>query len=568
MNLSDNKQIIQKLFNKMQKTVFNFEFPDLIFPHEYIAFETYKIHMETLLINLENKGNVIGKLTLAFFRRCFENDEDFNQYDTKKADYIDLVINKVNAKDQENKEEAENEIESEIITILFNIKKIEDKNSMTSLITTMKKKLKINCELYYLLLIYLDNFGYDLHILIDYLPQILKEKYPDSTFDFSDVLKTDMKFGEFIQLFISVIDREKNYDYADFKFNKETKTILISHKSIDEIKDIIVLSSNYEKKEPKEKSRKGKKSDIGSKTLEENENIKQQNVENNKEEESGEKRGVNIQISNIKEKNTGNIDIKTNSKSKVCKEDSDEGNKNIRERLEKLEQIIKENDEKYNDKLEENNEKIEKLMNDNKKLMNDNKKFKNENKSLNKKIQDINSTLSNKIMENKKKISLLEFDLKLIGLRDAYKSFIDLLIFIMNLDVQGNLKTKIKSITNVLNNCQNKNVNKIIQLLNDSSNLLTQVNNKAHYINVKEGMIKQLIFNLSRFSGNKEYIDLIDILNKMNVEDELVKLVKNRSDKFIKSKEDFIKNQETIKEIIQKNPLIANGNGFATLMNC
>ena len=38
-------------------------------------------------------------------------------------------------------------------------------------------------------------------------------------------------------------------------------------------------------------------------------------------------------------------------------------------------------------------------------------------------------------------------------------------------------------------------------------------------------------------------------------------------EKFIKSKEDFIKNQKIIKHSIQNNLLISNGNEFATLIN-
>ena len=206
-------------------------------------------------------------------------------------------------------------------------------------------------------------------------------------------------------------------------------------------------------------------------------------------------------------------------------------------------------------------------MNDNKQLKIDIKQLEIDKKNLNKTIKDINCSLSNKIMKNKKKITSLEFDLKTIGLRDAYKSFIDLLIFIMNLDVHGNLETKISSISNALKNLQNKNVEKIRQLLNDTSDLLTHVNNKAHFINFKEDIIKQLILNLSKFSGNKEYLSIIDILKKLKIENELEKLVKNRVEKFKKSKEDFIKNQQLIKESIQENNLIAKGKGFNTLLN-
>ena len=230
--------------------------------------------------------------------------------------------------------------------------------------------------------------------------------------------------------------------------------------------------------------------------------------------------------------------------------------------------------ENDNQKLMESIEKlmdeIEQLKDETKQLRNNNKQMNNDIKQLNKKIQDINCSLSNKIMQNKKKLTLLEFDIKTIGLRDAYKPLIDLLIFIMNLDVHGNIEAKIASISKVIQNLNNKNVEKIKKLLKDTSDLITHANNKAYYIKFDEDIIKQLIFNLSKFSGNKEYLSLIDILKNMKIENELELLVKNRFEKFTKSKEDFIKNQIKIKEAIQNNHLISNGNngnGFATLIN-
>jgi len=91
---------------------------------------------------------------------------------------------------------------------------------------------------------------------VNYLPQILKQKFPDSTSDFSDVIKAWLNFKEFIKLFLSVT--EKNYDYLTFKFNKETKNILISHKSIDEINSIIISTSNGKKEKLKMKDKKSK----------------------------------------------------------------------------------------------------------------------------------------------------------------------------------------------------------------------------------------------------------------------------------------------------------------------
>ena len=536
MSLSTNTKKILELFNKMQKAIINFE--DLTFPHEYIAFEIYKIHTETLMIHIED--NITVKLSLALFSQLFENDNDFNECTDNKANYINLLIAKLNAQSPDDEEDAKNDLESEIITVLFNIKKKDYKNVMKNLITKLKNQLKIKIELYYLILILLVETGFNLHILIDYLPQILKEKYPYSTFDFSDVLKTEMKFDEFIKLFLSVIDIEENYDYATFQFNKETKNILVSHKSMDEITNI-VLSGSSEKKNPKKKSKKGKNIEnkiIDKPTKERNKTKIKNNNEKESKEKSGEKEKDKIN-------NIANRDTQTNNQNMDNKGKSDE-NKNVV--IKDMRKILKENYE-FNskfEKLERDNEKIknenkqlknnfEKLMNkteqlaneiellkdDKKQLKNDIKTLEISNKNLNKNIKEINCSLSNKVMKNKKKIAILEFYLKTIGLQNAYKSFIDLLIIIMDLELHGNLETKIASISNVINNLKNKNIAKIKQLLKDTYDLLIHTNNKPHYINFNEDIIKQMIFNLSKFYGNKEYLSLIDILKRWRIENEV-----------------------------------------------
>lgn len=93
----------------------------------------------------------------------------------------------------------------------------------------------------------------------------------------------------------------------------------------------------------------------------------------------------------------------------------------------------------------------------------------------------------------------------------------------MDLDLHGNIETKIVSISNAMKNLKNINAEKIKYLLNDIIDLLTFTNNKEYYINFKEDIIKQLISNLSKFSGNKEYLDLIDILKNLKIENDLKK---------------------------------------------
>ena len=80
---------------------------------------------------------------------------------------------------------------------------------------------------------------------------------------------------------------------------------------------------------------------------------------------------------------------------------------------------------------------------------------------------------------------------------------------------------------------------KINLLLAESSKILDHANDTAHFINFDESLLQQLILNLSKFSGNKEYLNLIDVLKSLNIENELQRLIVNRIEKYKKSKEEF-----------------------------
>ena len=538
MSLTSNTKKIQKLFNDMQKAITNFE--ELVFPHEYISFDIYKIHVSTL--NECIQDDVCAKLTVALFRVLFEGEAEFNEYTTNKADYISLLIDKFRAKSEDDIDEAKDEIESKIITILFNIKSAEKKNLMKELISKLKKKLEIRCEMYYALLILLVESDFKMQILIDYLPDILKEKYPDSTFDFSKALNSGIKFDEFIRLFLKLIDREKDFNYSILRFNSEKKEFSIEHKSLDEIADIILTSTSTTKSKKKSVI-EGKKANKKS-AIEKDDNGQKSNIPNN----NNEKKESEISKENCEDKNTDKSEDREEQLKKIIIQ-----NQAINMRLERtIEELKKDNSQLRTD--------IRRIENNVKKLQNDNK---NLTTKLNKNIMETN----NKIMKNQKKIASLEFDIKIIGLRDAYKSLIDLLIMLMNLKPYGNIEEKISIISNSIKYSKNKNAEKIRALLSDSKDILFQSNKKAHFINFDEDLIKQLLFNLSKFSGNKEYLSLIDTLKGLKIENALQKLIENRLEKYQKSKEDFINNQNLIQESIQANPLLANGKGFSTLMN-
>ena len=538
MSLTSNTKKIQKLFNDMQKAITNFE--ELVFPHEYISFDIYKIHVSTLIENIQD--DVCAKLTVALFRVLFESETEFNEFTTGKEDYISLLIDKFRAKSKDDIDEANDEIESKIITILFNIKSTEKKNLMKELISKLKKQLEIRCEMYYVLLVLLVESNFKLQILTDYLPDILIEKYPDSTFDFSKALNSGIKFDEFIRLFLKLIDREKDFNYSILRFNSEKKEFSIEHKSLDEIADIILTSTSTTKSKKKSVI-EGKKANKKS-AIEKDDNGQKSNIPNN----NNEKKESEISKENCEDKNTDKSEDREEQLKKIIIQ-----NQAINMRLERtIEELKKDNSQLRTD--------IRRIENNVKKLQNDNK---NLTTKLNKNIMETN----NKIMKNQKKIASLEFDIKIIGLRDAYKSLIDLLIMLMNLKPYGNIEEKISIISNSIKYSKNKNAEKIRALLSDSKDILFQSNKKAHFINFDEDLIKQLLFNLSKFSGNKEYLSLIDTLKGLKIENALQKLIENRLEKYQKSKEDFINNQNLIQESIQANPLLANGKGFSTLMN-
>jgi hypothetical protein len=77
--------------------------------------------------------------------------------------------------------------------------------------------------------------------------------------------------------------------------------------------------------------------------------------------------------------------------------------------------------------------------------------FENKFKKASEKSEKKIISLSEIILEKGQKIEELDFNLKMIGLKTAYKSFIDLFIYVFNLKDEGNLESKVNSITQFLN---------------------------------------------------------------------------------------------------------------------
>ena len=404
-----NTKKILNLFNDLQKAITKFD--ELIFPHEYISFDIYKIHISTLIQYIQD--NVIAQLSLRLFRILFESKNEFNECTDKKENYINLLIKKLKAKSKKEKDEAKNDIESEIVPLLFNIKNSEKKKMMKELFIKLQKKLDIKCEIYYLLLVILIESNYDVNILIDYLPQVLKEKYPDSNFDFSEAHNSGITFDEFIGILFRLINNENDFNYLNCKFNIKKKEILAYHKSLEEIEDIILTSTN--------KTKKGKANEIRK------ENIKQDNKKVDNQQKSNNKNNNNEQkkTSEISEENTQESkenESKAEENAKENSQNSDEVNNNTSEDLSikemkkiildnkrknmqlerQLDLLVKDNEELRNDNDELRND-MSKLRFDLKKVKTDYKKLENDNKNLTKNISDVKY----QIMQNNKRITSL-----------------------------------------------------------------------------------------------------------------------------------------------------------------
>lgn len=409
MDTKEQKYKICKLFNKMQNLFINFD--QLVFPNLYIAFDLYKIHIDTLSSYLE--GNTFGKLCLSLFRELFEENNNFKEYNEEKAEYLNILINAMTSKDKMSNSMI---IDKKIINILS-----EQKNDLLrKLIKILKCNFKIKRELYYILFVYLKVKGFLVNDLIEYLEPILKENYPESTIDFSGVIQSNISFNEFIKILDEVFRNNDMENYMILKFDIITKNIILEKKSLDEVLDII--SSKSDNKAQKVNINKT----IKSKNIKNNDMKDGGNFDKNKDGYNGKK--TNGRVEN--EKSINNIDstkekIKelNSEKNSINKNKENNDNDKIKQDKDKKDNNSSEKEKIYEDfiniKIEKINEEWKKKFNEiNKKyeeIKKENNEIKNENKILNDKIEqnkEKNSNLSIQIMQIKKEIIELKYILK------------------------------------------------------------------------------------------------------------------------------------------------------------
>ena len=560
MNENDNQKKVIDLFNKMQKAIIN-NYTELNYPYKCLAFKYYKIHIETLNSSLKN--NLLGKMSLKVFRQLFEGENNFKNYEEEKAEYINILIDSI---------KSNNSIiaQSNINKIIGKIYREQKNITLRKLIIILKGKANIAAELYYLFIIYLKERGFKLADLIENLVLILKDKYPDSIFEFTNIDSNDISFNDFINKLYNAIENKMLDNYTHIKFDKKSKNIIYNEFSIDYIYNVIQSTSDKDEKNkinninnvnnnPTNKSKKNKNKKNKKK------NINDKNNKNNINENSD-----NITQKKVKENDNGIYKNKNDEeKNLILEENNNNNNKNTKNEIEIKKTKEKEDDsvEKKIEQLKEElnivNRKYEEIKHENEVIRNENEVIRNENKE----IRNENEEIKKKNMENTKKILKLEFELKIIGLRSALKTLIDLFIYIFDCDESGNLERKINTLNKFCN--KNKNSIKIKNLINDLDFVIEAANIKAHNINLKNNLFDELCENLTNYLEDEDkcnsHKNIICLLNKLNIERDFKELVIIRNNKYkMKNYDEKVRN---IIKNIKNNPLIKDGNAIKNLIS-
>ena len=551
--IRNNGDII-KLYNKMQNSII--KYTELKVEYPINAFEIFQIHKEGTLFDHEN--DLVWKLSLAVFKELFEGKDNFNKIDDEKAEYINILIDLNQPKENES---SKTKMKNTIINILLTKNNLSLGNLGKCLFDLgIDEKL---IYLFFLLINYRDENADD---LIEYLSLILKTKFPSCDFLF------DNAFGENFFLFSKIIvkffDKSNLDNYSIIKYDKTKQEIIVTKKPNKVIEDFICDSSfekTYEdnKKEKIKKSKKKKnknknknytkdnlKNDVNNSKIEKkientNNNVKNE-IKNSKKEDKTEKA-----INNEEEETKINSENLSDKINPTEVSDGMESNKKIEYFQRLYEQIMKEN-KMINEKYNEMNEKYKELKKNDSDLSKKYKKIDIQYKIL---LNDFKLTrekcerLNYKYVELKKETSELKFILKIIGLRAAYRSLIDLFVIILGLDCKGNLVDKINQINKKISvNSINQNI--FPAFFNDIKALLDIVNKKAHDINEKENIYKNLIINLGKYNHTNNYEKLNVLLEKIKVEDEFNKLVILKNEKFKTTRASYIIEEKKIIQMI------------------
>ena len=367
------------------------------------------------------------------------------------------------------------------------------KNYFTDLTNTLES-LNIGSRLITMFILFFLNNELTLPLLIKELTAILKDKYPKCSINVENVLKENITPYDFINKFIGIKDKFDNY--TELIWDDTEKKLKINSTSIKEIiNDINEKENKNNKKNKKNKKKKNK------------------NIPNNTQEEP----------KTLEQKNqTDESQINSNS---IREDEENKLAKNI-------EQKIDENIAHINSELQQENEKL---------------RF--------------------DLLDCKQELDIKEFYLNIIGLRIAFKTLIDIFFYIFKLDGKGNLEAKIHKIKNFLYNKNSIKKIKIEKSIDDIYKIIKQSNFKAHFIDFSKNLIAQIleIVNLNNIRNGEMqplpyqeyYKDVFALINYFGINDNFVKLVKLRTNKFDMDWFEFVeKEKKIIEKIIEDSSSI------------
>jgi len=499
----DNSEKIKNLYNKLVNSMSNIK--ELTFTNKYITFNLYKAHCE--ILSLTVKQNILFKFSLLIFRELFEDKQNFKQFNYEKERIINSLLDII----KENV--SDNQLNSMISAIIFlNQNNFE---SLGDFKLTLINKLHIKIEFVYLIFCYMNVKGFNLNNLNEILVPILNIIFRDSIVNFEDALKSGISLDKFLEKFVNIWSVEREFNYVNIKWNDKKNDFSFSNRTVDEIAKIIEdVNSN------KNRCKNMKK------------NVQKMQI-NDKDKNKIEKK-------NRTKKNEKKFENKNESKI-IINESSINPKENLMDKND-LKKQIEEMGKKYDEKLKEYEIRL--------------KQYEIELKDTNEYINETNeyiNDISHVLTEKSLKIEELEFNLKLIGCRTAYKSFIDLFIYLFKLKDTKNLERNKESIETFLNNFKNEKTNKIISLIKDTYYLINDANNVAHFIDFTKNLTTQILDDIAKYTNHYEYLEIQKILENFKIESKFKSLVKLRTEKYKMPLETFKAKEDDIISKIRNN---------------
>ena len=139
----------------------------------------------------------------------------------------------------------------------------------------------------------------------------------------------------------------------------------------------------------------------------------------------------------------------------------------------------------------------------------------------------------------------------MISLRNVYKSFFDVIIYLFDINTKNKTKDKYdrydkyEIIIKFLKTDTTQEARELKLMLKDIKDLLDSGNKEAHMINVN-GTILQNLFDLIKKYKNKNYPRIKEFMQKTRFEHNLEQLVSIRNQRYTMDRENFKEKEKVV----------------------